>query len=266
MSGRNSRKEFMKRNCASGYDYYESKFYELKDLLTENAAYSNFKFADGVRGKDNIIGGTKFVVLDIDKSRLTDLEAHVLLDEYNHHIARTSDSENAYKFRVLIELDAIVDIKDNLWACFMEEIGDHLGLVIDILPKSQIYFSFASKPEDVTKRVVHSQLRASPMAVKPLLDKASNRLRDKPRPVTELPVTVKKTHLEDPRTTFEFAFSAEQGERSRKMYRALAYAIDLGADKEYLKQLASEINNYWVVPMDETRLQNTLLTPALRRI
>jgi hypothetical protein len=50
------------------------------------------------------------------------------------------------------------------------------------------------------------------------------------------------------------------------MYRALAHSIDLGADEDYINQLSQEINQYWVEPMDDERLQRTLVVPALRRI
>jgi len=252
-------KEYMKVNCDSGYEHHETKFDELPLLLQENAAYSPFKFENGKRAKANIIGGAKFVVLDIDKSKLTDEEAHVLLDEYNHHIARTSDPENKYKFRVLVELDAVVDVEDRMWTSFIEEVGIELGFVIDNLPKSQIFFSYAG-------RDIHTQLEGIPMKVKPLLDRAAIRLRDKPKPARELPNANKQQLLDDPRTTFEFAYNAEQGERSRLMYRCLAYAIDLGASEEYVTTLAHEVDNYWVTPMDPDRLLHTLINPALRRM
>jgi len=252
-------KEFMARNCAEGYEYNESPFSSLGDLLTNNAAYSTFKFKDGKRSKANIVGGTKVIVLDIDKSCLTDEETHLLLEEYNHFIARTSDPDNAYKFRVLIELDSIVDITDQTWSAFVREVGDELGLIVDILPKSQIFFSF----ED---RNILYQLEAEPLNCKPLLDKAFARVRDNPKAPRELPASNKKSLLDDPRETFNFAFEAEQGERSRLTYRALAYAIDLGASEDYVENLAHELNGYWSTPMNEERLVNTLITPALRRM
>ena len=252
-------KQHMKKNCKDGYDYHETTFEELSLLLTENAAYSPFKFEGGVRGRDEIESGAKFVVLDIDKSKLTDREAHILLDEYNHHIARTSDKDNEYKFRVLIELDAVIDVDARLWGAFIEEIGIELGLIIDPVPQSQIFFSFAN-------RDVLTQLEGEPLPVKPLLDRAAIRLRDKPKPAKDLPDAAKQSKLDDPRTTFYFAYEAEQGERSVKMYRALAYAIDMGATEEYVIKLAQEIDAYWVVPMDPDRLMYTLIKPALRRM
>ena len=78
--------------------------------------------------------------------------------------------------------------------------------------------------------------------------------------------TNKNLKLEDPRETFSFAFEAEKGERSTKIYRALAYAVDLGADENYIVNLAKEINSYFIDPMTEDRLERTLIIPALRRL
>jgi hypothetical protein len=92
------------------------------------------------------------------------------------------------------------------------------------------------------------------------------RLRDKPKLPSTLPTKEKQALLNDPKETFLFAFNAEPGERSIYMYRALAYAIDLGADELFIRELANDINKYWVNPLDETRLVNTLLNPALRKL
>ena len=252
-------KEYMQRNATEGYAFYETDFKEIGLLLEENAAYSSFAFEGGYRKKDNLVGGTKFVILDIDKSQLTDQEAHILLSEYNHYIARTSDPDNEFKFRTILELDAIVDVDERMWKCFIQEIANELGLVVDVLPQSQIFFSFAN-------REILSQLDAKPLPTKHLLEQAALNNRDKPKPARDLPDVQKSAQLQDPQETFNYAYAAEKGERSICMYRALAHAIDLGADGKYLKQLADEINSSWLDPMAEDRLHRTLLTPALRRI
>ncbi len=253
-------KDFMARNSADGYDFLpDVKFPEIMDLLESNAVYSPFKFKNGIRKKENLLGGAKFVVLDVDKSMLTDEEAHVLLSEYNHYIARTSDPDNEFKFRVILEFDSVVEVDERMWKCFIEEIADELGLVIDILPQSQIFLSFA-------ERNVLSVTDGKTLQTKFLLENAAKRMKDKPKPAATLPTKEKNLKLEDPRETFSFAFEAERGSRSNKLYRALAYAIDLGADEDYIVQLANEINNYWVEPMDQDRLERTLLVPALRRV
>jgi len=252
-------KEYMARNSSSGYEFYETNFEELELLLKENACYCSFAFTDGERKKENLYGGTKFVILDIDKSMLTDIEAHHLLNEYNHYVVRTSDPDNEFKFRVILELDSIVDIDERLWKVFIEELADELGLVIDVLPQSQIFLSFAD-------RNILSQMGGKTVKTKFILENAALRMKDKPKPAAQLPTKDKSLKLEDPRETFNFAFEADKGERSIKIYRALALAIDLGATEEYIKNLASEINSYYVEPMSDDRLERTLVTPALRRL
>lgn len=252
-------KDFMARNSSDGYEFYETNFEELQLLLKENAVYSSFAFKDGVRKKENLVGGTKFVILDIDKSLLTDKEAHYLLNDYNHYVVRTSNPDNEFKFRVILELDSVVDIDELLWKPFLEELADELGLVIDLLPQSQIFLSFAG-------REILMQLDGKTVKTKHILERAALRAKEKPKPAAELPSKEKETKLNDPRETFAFAFEAEKGERSTKLYRALAYAIDLGADEQYITQLANEINNYFIEPMSKERLERTLLIPALRRL
>ena len=252
-------KDHMSRNCKLGYEFYETDFSDLEGLLEENAAYSSFAFKDGSRSKENLIGGTKFVVLDIDKSQITDDEAHTLLDEYNHYVVRTSNPDNEFKFRTILELDSVIDIDERMWKAFIQEIANELGLIIDVLPQSQIFLAFKD-------RTILKQLNGKTLQTKHLLERAAIATRDKPKPASALPAKEKSTKLADPSDTFSYAFAAEPGERSNYMYKALCHAIDLGADGKYLSQLAEEINGSWMDPLDEARLQRTLLKPALRRI
>lgn len=252
-------KEYMQRNCSDGYEKYDTDFPEIEVMLQENAAYSSFIFRDGHRSKENLEGGTKFVILDIDKSQLTDEEAHVLLNEYNHYVVRTSNPENEFKFRTILELDAVVDIDERMWKSFIQEIANDLGLVIDVLPQSQIFLSF--KDRNILK-----QLDGKTLSTKYLLERAAVATRDRPKPASELPEREKDAKLSDPQETFNYAYAAEKGERSNVMYRALCHAIDLGANGKYLKQMANEINTSWMDPLTADRLHRTLLTPALRRI
>lgn len=252
-------KDMMSRNIDKGFEVYETDFKDISNLLEEKAAYSSFQFKDGIRKKENLINGTKFVVLDVDKSVLTDSEAHILLEEYNHHIVRTSNPDNEFKFRVIVELDAVVSIDELMWKPFTQEIADELGLIVDLLPQSQIFLSFSD-------REVLSQLEGKTLQSKFLIERAAERVKDQPKPPDTLPSKEKQSRINDPRTTFAFAFECEPGERSNKMYRALAYAIDLGADRTYVEQLANEINDYWSNSLDKDRLQRTLINPALRRI
>lgn len=252
-------KNYMNRNSTDGYTFYETDFEDLENLLEENVVYSCFQFKDGIHGKEYLFGGTKFAILDVDKSVITDTEAHSLLEEYNHMIARTSDKDNEFKFRVLLELDAVVDTDAITWKAFIQEIANELGLIVDPIPQSQIVLAYKN-------RKVLKQLEGKVLNTKVLLDRAVANIKDRPKAPDKLPSKEKTAKLADPRETFGFAFECEAGERSNKIYRALAYAIDLGADAEYVENLGLEINNYITNPMKVSRLQRTLITPALRRL
>jgi hypothetical protein len=252
-------KELMNRGSKKGYEFYETSFEDLENLLIQNAVYCSFQFKDGVHLKENLFGGTKFAVLDIDKSVITDEECHALLEEYNHFIARTSNADNEFKFRVIIELDAVVDVDPITWKAFIQEMAQELGLIVDPIPQSQIILSYKN-------RNILKQLEGKAINAKMLLDRAAVNVKDRPKlPNTLLPKE-KTSKLADPRTTFSWAFEGDGEGRSNIMYRALALSIDLGADADYVKNLAKEINEYWSIPMEEERLQRTLITPALRRI
>jgi hypothetical protein len=253
-------KDFMSKNSKDGYEpFFETNFEDLENLLTENAIYTSFQFKDGVHSKENLFGGAKFAILDIDKSVITDEEAHLLLEEYNHFIARTSDVDNEFKFRVILELDAIVDVDATMWKALIQEIASELGLIVDPIPQSQIVLAY--KDRNILKQLEGKQLNS-----KTLLDRAAVSIKDRPKPPNTLPTKEKESKLADPRTTFAFAFECEAGERSNKIYRALAYSIDLGANALYVQNLASEINEYISNPMEVDRLQRTLVVPALRRL
>ena len=250
-------KEERQTQCHEGYEFYETDFEELGNMLTGDYAYSPFHFLDGKRSKDGIIGGCKFVALDIDKSSITDEECHLLLEGINHHIARTSDKDNQFKFRVLVELDSIVDIEDKQWRYFLEEISNRLGLEIDLLPKSQIYFAYEG-------REVLSELEGDPLQTRQLIINSAEKLSNKPQP-KKLSTKDQQALLSDQMETFGFAFNAENGEGSRSLVRAGLYAIDLGSSQADVEKLIHTINNYWVSSMDQERLEYTVLNYLRRK-
>lgn len=252
----NGNKEQRKKKCAKGYDYYETDFETLGYMLEEDLAYCPFKFKDGIRGKENIIGGCKWVSLDIDNASITDEEAHLLLEDLNHHIARTSDPDNPFKFRLLIELDTAINISDEEWKHFIYSVSREIGIDTDLLPKSQIFYSYSG-------RKVMSVTDGYTLKVKDHLLYASNKiLNNEPsKPVSK---TAKRTYLDDRRNTFAPAYDAKNGEGSRKMIWAAKYARELGADKDEIIDIVTEINNFWVVPLEEDRFKQTILNQIKR--
>lgn len=252
-------KEERMKKCSSGYTFYETDFEDLGPMLTFDYAYTPFQFKDGKRCKENILGGCKWIVLDIDDSAITDEEAHFLLMDINHHIARTSDKDNAFKFRILIELSSMVDIPDIQWKHFMKCVSEDLSLNADLLPKSQIYFSY----ED---RTVLSVTDAEPLDPKTYIMESADILATKELTVPKkLSSVQQKAQLDDPLTTFGFAFEASNGRGSIAMIGAARKAFqELGATRDETVELVNKINSYWDESMPEQRLEATIVSQIRR--
>lgn len=265
-------KEQRKKQCAVGYEFFETEFEDYAQLLEEDLAYSPFRFKTaeegaswdkkkfpnpegGIRGKDNILGGCKFVVLDVDNSTMTDEEAHFLLQDINHHIARTSNADNPYKYRVLIELDAVVDIPDIQWKYFIQSIADNLMLQIDFVPKSQIFFSYAD-------RNVLSTTDADPLSSKSHVMFAAEAKPQKEK--RKISAAEAKTALADPLGTFFYAYEAMPGTRSRSLIRAAYHARDLKASNEDIIELVKDINTYWDDPLEDKELERNIFSQINR--
>lgn len=245
-------KEDRAKASSKGYSYEQISFDMLKQLLEGDFAYSPFEFKDGIRSKTNVTGKIKWVALDIDNSLFTDEQVHEILANFNHHIARTSDKDNPYKFRLLLELDSYVDLDETTYKAFISSIKEFLALDIDILPKSQIYFSYSG-------RDVLSVTNKQPLEVREHL---INAYEKSPQTVTELSnLTAKQKEaiLSNPYDTFRYAYEAKSGEGSISLIRAAKHAKDLGMSKEDILALMENINSYWIYPMEEQRFKNTIL-------
>lgn len=232
----------------SGFQAEEVTFADLAELLAHDTAYSPFVFKDGVRGKNNIVGGTKWLVLDVDKTTVSNEDAHFLLDGINHHIALTSNPNNKYKYRVIVELDSPVDLGDIAWKHFYTKIADDLGMAVDVLPQSQIYYSYAG-------REVLSCTDGTPLVSRDYVmyakDKEASKGQYKPK---DLSPSQKNQQLEEPLETFWYAFNSTEGQRSSMMYRAIRHAQDLGASLEYALALVDKITEYVTIPMEDHRI------------
>ncbi len=230
-----------------GFETADIKFSELSQMLEHDYAFSPYKFKDGVRRKENIESGTKWVVLDIDNSPLSAEEAHMLLGDVNHHIALSSDKNNNFKFRVLLELDSEIQLDPIAWKFFYLKIAEDLGLRADPLPQSQIFYSYHG-------RTIYSNTDAVPIDTRDYLMYAKDMSVDKDAQAKPLSTAHKRAQLNDPTTTFEYAFEANHGEGSRAMYRMMRQAQDLGATQEEVMQLLEDVNEYWDAPMPDERL------------
>ena len=225
--------------ATKGYIYEELQFSDLINMLKCDLAYCPFKFKNGIRGKENLEGTTKWIVLDVDDSEITYEEAHTLITDINHIIVKTSNNDNPNKYRVLIELDVAIDIPDTNWIKFTKAIATDLGFNSDALAKAQIYFSYSNRDMLYT-------LDATPLEVKPYISIARE-VKEVKKPSK----AVCNTMLEDMNTTFEPAFQATDGNGRRKIIWAIKYARELGCNRSYAHELVDSIMDYWIHPLPE---------------
>lgn len=245
-------KQYVAASATTDFSTASAEFSDLADLLSDDNAYSPFIFRNNTRGADNIISGAKFLVLDIDKSNITFEEAHYILQDINHHIAQTSDVTNPFKFRILLELDSVVDVNSQVWKHFYLSIANALSLNVDVLPQSQIFFSYKG-------RTVLSVTDKSPIAIRDHLMLAHDRVNEKA--TTEKPLTSpqKQALLDDELTTFSYAFECVDN-GSLNLIRAAKHARDLGMPKDDIIALMFRINDYWIYPLDTDRLNKTIIS------
>lgn len=249
-------KEQRAKHSSVGFKYEQIEFSMLRNMLEGDYAYSPFEFKDGIRSKANVKGKIKWIALDVDSSIFTDEETHIYLGNFNHHIARTSDKTNPYKFRVLLELDSYVDLNDITYKKFIASISEFLSLDADILPRSQIYFSYKD-------REILSVTDKEPIEVREHLINAYEETKEI-QDLATLTDKQKRTKLSNPLDTFRYAYEAKQGEGSISLIRAARHAKDLGMSKDEILQLMQNINDYWVYPMPFERLENTILNQIKR--
>ena len=246
-------KEQRAKKCSVGFDYKETGFDRIANLLSNDTVYCPFEFKNGERSNTNIIGGTKWVCLDIDHSDITDEEAHDMLGDFNHHIARTSNESDPFKFRIALELDKYVKIDNKKWKKFIESISRYIGVDADLLPPGQIYFGYKG-------RRVLSTLVADPLPVKEHILYANKEDEKRSTPSAK----ECKELLDNPMNTFGYAYDAETGGRSLALIRAARHAKDLFANKDQIITLMHDINNYWVEPLEEDRFNRTIVSQIER--
>jgi hypothetical protein len=156
-----------------------------------------------------------------------------MLGDYKHLIALTSDENNPYKFRALVELDIEVNLDARLWKNFMAKVGEHLGLELDLLPKSQIYYGFKG-------REVLANLEGEPLPASELV----KTIEIIPKEVKRLTSVKISEAYEDRFNIFNYAYEVGGNTGATAMYRAFKHARDLGFTKEQVISLLQDICEY----------------------
>jgi len=238
--------------CHSGFVNKATSFGKLKAILENDTAYTPFKFIDGKRKNENIISGATWIALDVDDSDITINEMHDILQDYNHHISSTSNSDNPYKFRIILELSTIVDIPVREWKQFIVNVSAELGIEMDPVSctKSQIMFGYKGSK-------VLSTLDSDPYDVSEALKKAMNSVSESFNKETKLTRTQMSKALDNPLETFNYAFNDDVTARSLTLFRVWKQAKDLGATADMCEKLMNDLNyGFWSDGVDDKRFES----------
>jgi len=253
-----------------GYEYDEVSFSELSAIMCNDYAYSPFKYKTleegavynakafphpygGIRNKANVTGKCSWVSLDVDTTNISDIEFHKILGNVNHHIARTSNPDNQYKYRVVVPLTTPIDIDNEHWKFFIGSLAKYLQCNIDRLPKSQLLIGY-------NNRKVLSKLDGIDVDPKPHVDMAIAEVNALNEIKIDLnPVDAAKA-LQQPYSTFDFAYEAQVGNRWATSHAAIHKAKELGASSKYIEDLIYSINDFLDVPKPRETVKATLIS------
>lgn len=217
----------------NGYKYINVSFKQLKNVLTNDCSFVPFKLKDGVLLKGNVLGGTRFLVFDVDNSEETYTEVADMLEDFTYHIATTSNSDNPYKFRILIELDGILDLDRDVWVNTMVSVAEYIGIPSDIdrLHKTQTTFGY--KDSKVISNV------AEPLSTKVVMDIATahkanmmKKLENKNSTRRKTSSDVHKNYMSESEQFISIMLNG--GGRNLSLYRAYKYFNDYTDDLDFI--------------------------------
>ena len=239
--------------CHNGYEYKPTAFDKLKVLLENDTAYSPFKFKDGKRSNDNIASGATWAAIDVDDADIDIYEMHDILGDYNHHIATTSNKDNLFKYRIILEFNKVVDLPPREWKSFMLAVAKELGLEADpsAYTKSQIQFGYKDS-------IVLSENEAEPFNVVEPLKEANKIVGIGKQP--QVSITQARKLLDDPLNTFKYAFSDDVKSRSLSLYKLWKHIKDLGGREAECEQLMRDLNyGFWTNGVSDKRFESYIL-------
>lgn len=245
------------RGNLSGNNYELKKFNSfdsVKEVLCNDTIYCSFKLKDGIRTTENIIPETNLLIFDMDLPYISAFMMHSLLNDINHHIALTSNVNNIYKFRIIIELDKIYTIKPIYYKRVIEEINKQylFGFTTDLLPITQCYYGYKD-------REVLSVINKSPISIKNILSKVISNYKEKIISEKERKELLLPNNLNN---SFYWAFNAEKGSRNKTLIKVINAMYSLGASKKQTLEFIKKVNISFTSPLDENYL-NKCIYPHL---
>ena len=252
----------------------------LTNLVSMDTIYSTFRYGPGATKKnpdhiydmfkstDTIISSTNLVVIDVDESDVPMDTVAEFIQDYQYLIATTSNTENRNKFRILLPINVELDGSDPKKYSFvvrriatdllvhMDPASANISLGYYGYQGADTLYNTDGKLFDITGYLTEY---AKGEEVKPLHSIY------KPKSPKARKANIDKL-MDNVEQIFEYAILAPMGQGSYQLARACLHLIDEGATKEELATVINYINSRWEYPMEQSRLDSTLIEPFSARV
>jgi hypothetical protein len=180
-------------------------------------------------------------------------EVHNAYQDFKHHVAKTSQNDNPYKFRMIMELDIEVNLEPRLWKNFMSKVGEFLGMNIDLLAQSQIYYGFDN-------REVLSQLEGEALPASELIKDIDVSVKE----VVKLNPKERNKLVDDRFNEFNYAYEAKGNTRAVYLFRVFKHCADAGLAKNQTLSILEDIVEYHSGDFDYVMKRTGLLNQINR--
>jgi hypothetical protein len=231
-------------SIVDGYTVKTTKWDKLANLLSHDCVFNPHQFqtleegatttlknpTGGIRGKDNIKSHASFIILDVDDSDITIDEARDMLQDYRYHMARTSNKDNPYKFRILLQSDIAINVDGTKWKELIKAIARYLDMLApDDLPQSQGIFGY-------NDREVYSN-EGDLVPVSEIIQtlRVETKVQKKVTPQERDLAWANREEV------FWYAYQANVGFHDA-LFRAMKQAFDMGFSYDLNEELTDDIN------------------------
>lgn len=232
VSKKEAKEIIAKKFAVENFKYVQTEFKNFADLLSNDCAYIPFRLKDNYRRNDNVIGTSQILILDIDTGDIMDTEAHDLLLDYNHMIARGSDPDNPFKFRVLMPVDVEIDVEEEWWTNIYRLVQEDLGLEIDLVGKTQFFFGYKD-------RKVLTTFDGENYPISKILPKVKGVETPKKKIIYKATEAQERAMWEHRAERYPETFNAEHGEEM-KLFTMMESLMDAGISEEMNKKICDD--------------------------
>lgn len=226
--------------------FVECEFSALVHMLNKDYIFSPWNYLGYTQLTANICSEALFAVIDVDHTSISIAErlTELIAEDLQCIIASTSDSDNIYKYRVLIPLNRPVTAYE--YRLLVTGIKSN-GLIPDMDPVSsrpaQKFYAYADS--QIVSNFIGSTLVVDDYIVDP--QSPSLRLLDPSADVTDI--------LHE----FDSYQSATKGRRTRNLLHAAYKCLDYGLTDEQLERVINYVNSRFLIPKDTYSVQRRVL-------